>query len=98
MIPGVEDFVLRSISTDSLGMITGSTETVFSGMSDEETVYNQAGGTLNVVGRGTIFSSDTGILPEEGDEVVIDGSTFVVAKKFRAKVMGSFHHWEIVYG
>ena len=98
MIPDIETFTLRTIQKDSFGKVTGNTETTFKGVSDEETVYDQTGATLNVVGKGMVYTSNTSISPVEGDEIVVNGATFIITKQFRAKVYGTFHHWEIVYG
>jgi hypothetical protein len=98
MIPGNEGFTLTVYTRDVLGKITGSSQVPFAGISDEETVYDTKGGTLNAIGRGTVYSSDAVILPEEGQAILIDARPFNVTKLFKAKTLGSFHHWEIVYG
>lgn len=98
MIPNYESFILRKITKDSLGKITGQVDTAFTGMSDEETVYDMKGGSLNIVGVGTVYTADASIEPVEGDEITVDLKTFVIARLFKAKTYGGFHHWEIVYG
>ncbi len=97
-IPQVETFTLRKKTKDSLGMILADVDVEFKGVSDEETVYDRLGGTLNVIGKGTIFTSDESIVPVEGDEVLVDGDVFVITYQFKGKNLGVFHHWEIVYG
>jgi hypothetical protein len=99
MIPEVEIFYIKQTTKDRFGKIlTTESPLSFLGMSDEETRYDQTGGTLNIVGKGTVYTSDDSISFEEGMEIQINGSWFLITKKFRAKVVGEFHHWELIYG
>ena len=99
MIPNVETFYIKQTSKDRFGKIlTTESPLSFTGLSDQETRYSQSGGDLKVLGSGTIFTSNNSIPFEEGMEIQIDDDWYLITRKFKAKVMGEFHHWELIYG
>jgi hypothetical protein len=99
MIPDVETFYINQTTTDRFGKIISTESPLsFTGMSDEETRYDQKDGSLNIVGKGTVFTNNSDIDFIEGMEIQVNGDWYVITKKYRAKHLGQFHHWELVYG
>jgi hypothetical protein len=98
MIPATDRFTITWETKDKFGKISAVSNTDHYGYNDEETAFTTVNGRPDVLGRGTIMTTEDMSQLVEGQKLVINSETFYVKRKYTGRVEGQVHHYEIVYG